>query len=168
MSRSAQGYSKLQIWLHWIVVLLVLFQFVGNQGMGNAWEALEHGRTAEAADLQWAYLHAGAGVLTLLLVFWRFYLRFTRGSPPLPENEPPALRIAAHGTHLLLYALLVVVPLSGAMAWFGGVEEAADTHEVLKTVLLAVVLLHIAGALYQRFILKSRVLERMIRADQDL
>lgn len=168
MPESPQGYSKLQIWLHWVVVLLVLFQFVGNEGMGNVWKALEQGRTAEAADLQWAYLHVTAGVLTLLLVIWRFYLRFTRGSPPLPENEPRALKFAAHAAHFLLYALLVVVPLSGAAAWFGGIELAAVAHAVLKTVLLAVVLLHIAGALYQRFILKSRVLERMVRADQDL
>lgn len=168
MSTSPQGYSKLQIWLHWVVVLLVLFQFVGNQGMGNAWEALARGGVAQPADLQWAYLHAAAGVLTLLLVVWRFYLRFTRGTPPLPENEPRALKFAAHAAHFLLYALLVVVPVSGAVAWFGGIEQAAAAHAVLKTVLLAVVLLHIAGALYQRFILKSNVLERMIRADRPL
>lgn len=168
MSSSAQGYSKLQIWLHWVVVLLVLFQFVGNQGIGNVWNALQQGRAAEAADLQWAYLHVAAGVLTLLLVVWRFYLRLTRGTPPLPANEHPALRFVARAAHLLLYALLVVVPVSGAAAWFGGIEQAAVAHDVLKTVLLAVVLLHIAGALYQRYILRSGVLERMIRADKPL
>jgi cytochrome b561 len=168
MSTSPQGYSKLQIWLHWVVVLLVLFQFVGNEGMGNSWEALARGGIAEAADLQWAYLHIGAGVLTLLLVVWRFYLRFARGTPALPENEPRALRFAAHAAHFLLYALLVLVPVSGAAAWFGGIEQAAAAHAVLKTVLLAVVLLHIAGALYQYFVLKSNVVERIIRADKPL
>lgn len=168
MSSSARGYSKLQIWLHWVVVLLVLFQFLGNQGMGNAWEALQHGRTADPADLQWAYLHASAGLLALLFMVWRFYLRFTRGTPPLPENEHPALRFVARAAHVLLYGLIVVVAASGAAAWFAGIEQAAEAHEVLKTVLLAVVLLHIAGALYQRFILRSGVLERMIRTDKGL
>jgi cytochrome b561 len=76
--------------------------------------------------------------------------------------EHPALRLLARITHLVIYALIFILPLSGAAAWFLQVPGAGLVHVVGKNVLLYVVLLHIAGALVQHFVLKSDVLRQML------
>ena len=72
--------------------------------------------------------------------------------------------ILAKLTHVGLYALMILMPLSGSVAWFGGVEAAAQGHDVMKVILLALVALHVMGALYHQFILRDDTLARMRRA----
>ena len=60
------------------------------------------------------------------------------------------------------------MPLTGATAWLFGVELAGEVHEFLKNVLIAVVALHIAGALYEHFVTRSDVLKRMLRPERGL
>ena len=80
-----------------------------------------------------------------------------------PESEHPALQFLANLIHVLLYILLLTMPLSGAVAWFFGVEAAANAHSLARFVLLPSVLLHIAGALANHFWFKTDVLRRMMR-----
>jgi cytochrome b561 len=47
-------------------------------------------------------------------------------------------------------------------AWFGHVGAAGNVHEALKTLLLLAVALHVVGALYQAFVLRSDVMRRMV------
>ena len=44
-----------------------------------------------------------------------------------------------------------------------GVEAAAEGHEVMRIILLALVALHVLGALYQRLVLRSDVMTRMVK-----
>ena len=155
------GYTRIQIILHWLIFVLIAAQFLFAEGMERAWRAVERGSevTVDGLVLQ----HIVTGLLVLALVLWRVAIKLRRGAPALPEDEPAILKITARVTHLVLYLLVILVPVSGAVAWFGGVENAADGHELLKTVLLIVVALHFAGALFQRFVLKSDVMTRMMR-----
>ncbi len=157
-----KGYSATQIALHWAIALLVLAQFLNDEAIGAAWRALRRG-DAEVPGGFLVTAHVFVGVAILLFSLWRIALRVTRGAPPAPAEEPRPLRLLAAATHGLLYLLLLAVPLSGLAAWFGGVGTAADAHEVLKTALMLIVFLHIAGALYQRFVLKNDVVSRMLR-----
>lgn len=159
-----KGYSSTQIALHWIVALLVLVQFLNTDAIGAAWHAVRRGLDVVPGGLL-VTAHVIGGIAILTFAIWRIALRLTRGAPPPPADDPRTLRYAAAATHGLLYLLLLLVPLSGLAAWFGGVAPAGEAHEILKTLLLVVVLLHIAGALYQRFVLRSEVLQRMVRAN---
>lgn len=155
------GYSRAQIVLHWAIALLIILQFVLHEPMSEAWDALQKGRDFAFNPL--IAQHVFGGLVILLLVVWRLGLRLRRGAPPPPEQEHPVLKLAAHATHWLFYALMILMPVSGAAAWFGGVETAADGHEAMKVVLLLLVLIHAAAALMHRFILKTGVMERMVR-----
>ncbi|HBZ44295.1 MAG TPA: cytochrome B, partial [Maritimibacter sp.] len=99
----------------------------------------------------------------LLLVVWRFSIKARRGAPALPDEEPKLLKLTAHLTHIVLYLLMVLVPVSGLIAWFLASQSAGEVHEIAKSVLLVLVGLHFAGALFQKFVLKSNVMERMVR-----
>lgn len=155
------GFSAAQIRLHWIVFILIVLQYVLHEGISGAWEIVEEGGSVSFDPL--VASHVFGGILVLLLVLWRIALRMQRGAPAAPEEEPAILKLAAGATHLGLYALMILMPVSGMAAWFGRVEAAAEAHEIMRVVLLALVVLHVAGALYHQFILKTPVLARMKR-----
>lgn len=155
------GYTRTQIILHWAIFLLIAAQFVFHDAMSEAWRSLMRTGGYEANAL--VAQHVFTGLAVLALVIWRLAIKLRRGAPPLPENEPAVLKLAAHVTHVTLYLLMILVPVSGAVAWFGGIENAAEGHELLKTVLLIVVLIHFLGAVAQRVIFKSDVMTRMVR-----
>lgn len=162
---APRDYSATQIGLHWGVALLIALQFVFHDGIGDAWDDVERGREAGFDPL--VPLHVLGGVLIAALTLWRLALRARRGAPPLPETGHltghPAMKLAASVTHGALYLLLLVLPMSGALAWFGGVEDAADAHETLTSLLLALVALHVGAALFHQFVLKDGLMRRMLR-----
>ncbi|AZO12230.1 cytochrome b [Mesorhizobium sp. M3A.F.Ca.ET.174.01.1.1] len=156
------SYSKTQIWLHWSIAALILVQFLAHDGMEHVWRSLRRGQEAAAGDWPLAYMHVVLGLAVLALATWRLWLRGTRGVPPVSGLEHPALRLLAQATHFAIYALIFVVPISGAAAWFLQLPGAGLVHVVGKNVLLYLVLLHIAGALVQHFVLKTDVLRQML------
>jgi cytochrome b561 len=81
----------------------------------------------------------------------------------VPEVKPAILKLAAHLGHMGLYALMIAMPLSGAAAWFGGIEAAAEAHEVMKFLMIALVAVHVLAALWHQFWLKDGLLLRMKR-----
>lgn len=157
MSKPA-GYTRFQIILHWLIALLILMQYLFHERMEAAYEAVQKGGDGSGGDI-----HALTGVTILVLAIIRIALKVRRGSPELPADEPAWQKMAAHATHGILYLLMLAVPLTGMAAWGGGIEAAAEVHGLLTGLLLIVFALHFAAALYHRFILKSGVMERMLR-----
>ncbi len=165
MAGKVKGYSPTQVTLHWIVVVLVAFQFVAHDGIEDAWRAIvREGKSGSAEPV--AYLHIAAGTLILILALARIYLRFTRGAPSPPADEPRILQITAEAVHGSIYLLLLLLPVTGLVAWFLVVEAAAEIHEWLQTFLLLAIALHVGGALFQHVVRRSDVLMRMFRPER--
>lgn len=154
------GYSRVQIALHWIVVLLIVQQYLLKDGIADAWEASRAGLEVPFDPL--VAVHVAGGALIMAFALWRLVLRARRGAPAAVGSAK--LQMLARLTHAGLYALMILMPVTGAMAWFGGVEAAAQGHNLLKVVLLVLVALHVVGALYHHFVLKDAMLDRMRRA----
>lgn len=159
---APKGYSRTQISLHWMIAALIVAQFALHDPIVAAWEALAAGEVPATTAL--VYYHVIGGSLVLLLAIWRLKIRFTRGVPALPEKEAPILKGLAHLTHWTLYAFMIILPITGLLAWFGGSETADYIHTTLKLPLLAIVALHFAAALFQQFVLKTGLMRRMMRA----
>lgn len=158
-----KGYSRTQIGLHWFIAALIVAQFVLHDPIVAAWEAMAKGETPVIGPL--VLTHVIGGSLVLVLVVWRLAVRMRRGVPALPENEAPLLKGLAHLTHWTLYALMVVLPITGLAAWFGGSETADFIHTSLKLPLLGLVVLHFAAALSQQFVMRTGLINRMLRAE---
>ncbi len=156
---SPAGYSRLQIALHWLVLALIAQQYLFHDAISAAWDRIAEGLVAVFDPLVLAHV-AGGG---LIVPIWRLTLRARRGVPPVIDNGK-GQAFLARLTHVGLYALMILMPVSGSIAWFGGGEAAARGHDVLKIVLLALVALHVAGALYHQLILRDGTLARMRRA----
>jgi cytochrome b561 len=160
---TPKGYSRTQISLHWGIAALIVAQFVLHDPIVAAWEALAKGENPVIGPLVMA--HVIGGSLVLALVVWRLVIRMRRGVPALPEKEAPLLKGLAHLTHWTLYALMVVLPITGLLTWFGGSETADFIHTSLKLPLLGLVVLHFAAALFQQFVLRTGLINRILRAD---
>ena len=111
-----------------------------------------------------ADLHVAFGIAIFVLALLRVALRVTRGAPPPPEAEHPALRTVARATHLALYAIILAMPVTGGLAWFAGIDAMAELHGAGKVAIFALVILHVAGAFHHHFVLKTDVLRRMLAA----
>lgn len=153
------GYSRLQIRLHWVIFGLLILQFVFHEWIAEAWDVVQDGGTVVFHPLILA--HVVGGFVIFLLAVWRLRVRMKRGAPPPPQAEAAPLKLLAKAVHWGLYAVLILMPIGGAAAWFGGIEQAAQGHEIMKFVLLGLFGLHLVGALYHQFILKNGLMDRM-------
>lgn len=156
--RTSNAYSRTQVILHWIVVLLIVGQYLLSGGIGAAWQGRLDG---SLPNKPFPNPHAIIGMVILALTLWRLVLRRRLGAPALPAEEPQALKLVAMVTHVAFYLLLIAMPVSGALAWVGGLEVPADAHEIAAKVMLALIALHIAGAVVQQFVLRTDVMARM-------
>lgn len=156
------GYTRLQIALHWIAALLIVQQYLFKDAISTAWEAATKGLESPFNPLVLA--HVAGGALILIFAIWRLSIKAGRGAPGV-VGDSAMQRMLAKATHLGLYALMILMPVSGSVAWFGGVAVAAQGHNILKILLLALVALHVVGAVYHHFVLKDGLINRMRRAE---
>jgi cytochrome b561 len=160
-----KGYAPAQIGLHWAVAALVALQFILQGHITEAWSALREGGVPyiSAAVLS----HVFGGIAILGLVIWRLILRRKRGAPEAPEGTPVLMRLAANVAHWALYGLLIVVPVTGMLAWFGGIGAAAWLHSLLRIALFFLIILHILGAMLHA-VIGYGVMGRMFQADRSV
>ena len=109
-----------------------------------------------------AWVHIVTGVLVLAFAVWRLALRVTRGVPAAPAGESNLMKLAGEAGHWALYALMLAMPITGLLAWYGGVTSLAGLHgDILKVLLIVMIGLHVVAALYHQFMLKDNLLNRM-------
>jgi cytochrome b561 len=124
--------------------------------------AMRREGSATPEQVSSANIHAYVGIAILVLVALRLILRFTRGVPDAPAQEPRIFRLAAKVAHFGLYALLIAMPFTGIGAYYFGNGTAGDIHaDILKVVLWVLIAGHVAGVLVHQFYWKTNVLRRM-------
>jgi cytochrome b561 len=154
------GYSSLQIALHWSIMVLVAANILIGQGMERVFRGLLAGE-----DLQTygpAYMHIAIGLTILLLTVMRLVVRINRPVEPAPDSPHRIMATLAKVNHWAFYVLLLAIPVLGIVAWFGGVEGAADLHGLLNWVLLALIALHVLGVIVHHA-MGDPILRRMAR-----
>ena len=164
------------ILLHWVMAVLVAGAwFVGDWMTDLSFSPLK---------LKVYSWHKWTGILVLALLIVRVGVRIAVRFNPRTEMPSHPVNRLARGTHLLLYLLLALVPLSGWLyssaagfttVWFGIwpipdlVPKDAQlkdlfrsVHDALTSVLAALVVLHLLAALKHHFIDRDRILVRMV------
>lgn len=157
-SFSRQGYSGLQILLHWLIATLVLFQLIFGESMVSVVDALEEGKTPDPTDQVLATAHYWVGISVLVLVGLRILVRLVQGAPaPVGEGWRAVVAKLVHG---IFYLLLIAVPTTGLMAVYVS-DSFGDIHAIGKPIFIAFIVLHALGALYHQFGLRDGALRRM-------
>lgn len=161
---------------HWLFLFLII-------GAWFAVETREEFPKGTPERSEWMRLHISLGLTIFALLWVRLGWRLS-GPLPAEIQGPPLQMRAARLVHFALYALLVALPVTGlltvqledrAVSWFGLFElpvlvapdkAMADVLEevhadVLWPLLLALVAVHAAAALWHHFLLKDDTLRRM-------
>ena len=169
-------YTAVAIGLHWLIGLAIL----GSLGVGLYMVGLSLSPT----KLRLYSWHKWAGVTIFSLVLIRCIWRITHPAPPLPDAMPIWQRNVAESTHYVLYALMIVIPLTGWLmssakgfqtVYFGVLPipdllekntELGETlnlvHRYLNYLMIAIIGAHIGAALKHHFIDKDDILRRML------
>jgi cytochrome b561 len=170
-------YSNTTVTLHWVTVLLVLFQAY----LGFRFGLSEPGPGRDNVFV-W---HKSVGVVILLLTLGRLAYRLKNPPPPFPPELPAWERFAAVWNHRLFYFLLIAMPIVGFISvsgfadgpttpLVGGImvpvipgisketgEMAGDIHAMSAFLLIALILLHVGAALKHQFVDRWRGSARM-------
>ncbi|MDP2695331.1 MAG: cytochrome b/b6 domain-containing protein [Gallionella sp.] len=171
--KMTEPYSKRMVIIHWLTLaLLIVAWYLGD--------VLVDARVEKDATLIGYFAHALMGGAILLLTILRLTFRGVDGTPPPVGNS--VMDIVARGGHHGLYVLLILLSITGFMtlltstvgmalvtnaaillpAEYTGPSVIPHTvHEILVTVMMVVVLVHILGAIKHQFIMKDGLMRRM-------
>jgi cytochrome b561 len=123
--------------------------------------------------------HMIGGTLILILMLIRLFVRVRTRRPPDASTGSTALDRLAWWSHRLLYAAVLLMALSGLIMGFqtrlpwiiflhqGHLPQdfwafpIRTVHYLLSRVLIALITLHIAGAIYHTFVRRDHLLRRM-------
>lgn len=174
MKRQPSDFHPALRVVHWLMAAMVLAMLFIGVGMVSTTGPLYPALLA---------LHRPVGIAILILVLIRLPLRLATGAPPLPDDLSPLEKIAAKGSHVLLYAAMAGMPLIGwAMLSAGGypvqVTRALalppimphdlglyaflrEAHTIVALLFFALILVHLAAALMHGLIRKDGVLRSM-------
>lgn len=154
------GFSGLQIFLHWTIAALVFFQLAFGESMIAVVDAAEEGAVPSDLDRLLGQLHYWAGLAILALVAVRIGVRLRQGAP-IPSAGSSLFGKLAHLSHALFYALLVAVPVTGLLGYYLG-DPWGELHAWGKPVFIVLIAVHAAAALFHQFWIKDNTLRRML------
>ncbi len=171
---DAARFTPLQRALHWIMAVCILTMlFIGVHMVA----------TISPKYLTYIAIHKPLGIVILVLALIRLAVRLSSGAPPLPADLPEPMKLGAYLSHYALYALMIGLPLIGwAMLsaagypvvlwgglWLPPIAPQSDSlhtllwhaHVYLALLFFAVILLHVAAALFHALVRRDGVFEAM-------
>ncbi len=170
---SDQRYTPALRVLHWVIALLVLATWPLGAVIGFV---------KEDVKLDFYLFHESIGFIVFWLLLLRVGVRLIHGRPA--HDAPPIEKYAAFAVHGLLYLFLVVMPVSGFLAtnahgfplsWFGLFEvwspigkspaiagTFSAVHGWSAWILISLVGLHVAAALFHHVVRRDGTLMRML------
>jgi cytochrome b561 len=122
---SHARYTSVAIALHWLIALLFLGSYVSVYYR----RYLTEKQTPE--NMTALQIHLAIGVTIAAIVALRILWRLTHTPPPL-EPGPRWQHTAAHGLHYLLYAVMIIMPITGYLGTgvateYFGIPKFEDT-----------------------------------------
>lgn len=174
MNAPEVRFSPLARLLHWSMAILILAMLFVGIGM------------VSSVTERYRYLlavHRPLGILILVLAVVRLTHRLLNPAPPLPASLPKSQQAAAKISHVVLYALMFIMPLLGwamlsaapyPIPLVGGLRLPAilspdaalfarlrGLHTDFALLFYAVILMHLGAALFHAWIRRDGVFESM-------
>ena len=173
MNAPRHRFTALQRTLHWTMALGILAMLFIGVGMVS---------TFGPRYLTLVSIHKPLGLAILLLALVRLGVRLRDGAPPLPRAMPGPMKLAARLSHVAFYVLMIAMPLIGwamlsaadypvvVAGWHLPAIVAPnptlhsrlwDAHRFLAFAFFALILLHLAAALFHALVRRDGVYEAM-------
>ena len=176
LAAPLESYDRVLKAVHWSTLLLIAAAYIA------IW-----GSYAVATKEQEAFLmqlHRSLGVTVFVLTLFRLGWRWHARIPSLPADLPAIQKVAARVAEYFLYALLLIQPILGILYinargrrvdfFFLGelppivgpdkvlAKQAIAAHEIVAYLLLTLIALHAAAALFHHFVRRDDVLNAML------
>ena len=169
-------YDAIAMSLHWLIAVLLIFMLFFGEELMDEKDGGAFGPS----------LHVSIGSAILVLSVFRLAWRLLNPPPASPASIASWERVVAKATHVLFYALLIGIPLTGWLATpkllseegrvagltlFGAFPLPAapslglpmkGIHELGSNLGIALLALHVLAALKHHFINWDGVLRRML------
>lgn len=176
MAPHDEAYSNTAKRLHWLIVLLIAIQFV------TAFLLPHIGRNTQPSTV--INLHFSFGIVIVAVMAVRFAHRLTHPVELEARDANVAERMLAKLVHRIFYLILLIGPFLGwasasahnlpvtlfglfplpslAKPGTGWANEAGDIHSTVMWILLWLIGLHVAAALYHHVFRHDDTLRRMM------
>ncbi len=183
MSAPSERYTTVAIVLHWLIAISIVGMLLGGWYMTD----LPDGAPGQYALYQF---HKSLGITILLLTVARIIWRIMNPPPALADDMKGWEKTVSHLVHVGIYALMIGLPLTGwlyssvsikldvptvlygVISWpdvpfveglknEAGAGAANRAHSVLGFLAVALIALHIAGAIKHEFGAEDGVIKRM-------
>jgi cytochrome b561/polyisoprenoid-binding protein YceI len=183
MNDTSKRYHGIAIALHWLIAVLI----IGMLAIGKLMISLDESDPQRFDLTQW---HKSFGIVILALMVLRLLWRLGHRPPRLPEHMKSWEVQVAGLTHVLLYLLIFLLPISGwimvsaspldlstvlfnripfphlpffdSLASKAGISALfADIHELAGSALILLLLAHIGAALRHQYVLHDDIMTRM-------
>jgi len=176
ITNSFERYGIVTQLIHWLIVVLILTQFVTASIVEDMPPGME-----KAA---WMVRHEGVGITILIFAVIRLIWRWLNPVPELAEDTPIYQKHLARAVHIGLYGLIFLLPVSGWLASsFDGIpvsyftwfefpdlfaadkewgELTKEVHDTLVGLLVLLAGLHVVAALKHHCVDKDNTLRRML------
>lgn len=174
-------------WFHWITALL-MFIVIPLGWIFGAFKTEPKAPDTFVAPFpgtpaDYASGHMTVGLSFLVIVLGRLLYRAFHQPPPLPVRTGSVEKALVHSAHWLLYAVLVIMPVSGYIMSSGdkppirilGLYDfpklpitphqgwiAAVVHVYTQFVVYGLIVVHIAGSAWHLFVRRDNILDRML------
>lgn len=179
MNEVSPRYTLTAQALHWLTVLLILAV------LPVAWVVVS---LPPSPERSWLFvIHRSLGITIFTLVAIRLAWRAMNPPPPLPGGTSQAMELIGRLTHWLLYALLLLMPISGYLqsasgkpvSYFGlfdlpalpenkSLDDAAETAHLLgQWAIYALVALHVLATVWHVAVRRDGLLSRMLPPQDD-
>ncbi len=142
---NAHRYRLLQIVLHWLVVLLLIEQYITSAAILRTHAYRPLGKRPDPFDLTLHSVHTRVGLFLFALVALRLALRLLWGTPQRDGFLPLWRARLSSTVQYALYVVLLAEAAAGGIAsylWW----PMSVVHKALFWALLALVGLHLGGA----------------------
>jgi len=174
MNSAGTRFTVLQRLLHWLMAVCILAMLFIGVGMVS---------TIMPKYVPLLATHKTLGIVILVLALIRLGVRARYGAPPLPADLPVPMKLAARLSHYALYAIMIGMPLIGwgmlsaggyPIVLYGNIHLPAilpqsaalhallwNAHFYLAFAFFALILLHLAAALFHALVRRDGVFESM-------
>ena len=176
LAAPLESYDRVLKAVHWSTLLLIAAAYIA------IWGSSVVASKEQAAFLM--QLHRSLGVTVFVLTLFRLGWRWHARIPSLPADLPAIQKVAARVAEYVLYALLLAQPILGILNinargrrvdfFFLGelppivgpdkvlAKQAIAAHEIVAYVLLTLIALHAAAALFHHYVRRDDVLNAML------
>jgi len=173
------NYTRSAQVMHWGMALLILALLIAGLAMVQSlapWQPVL------------VSMHKAFGILAMFAVLIRLVIRLQNPPPVLPASVPTWQQRVSAISHLLFYAGMIAMPLSGwlmqsaagrPVAFFGLFTLPdvlpnslvlysffRESHGLIALALIALIHIHIAAALYHAWVKRDGVFSRMIKSNK--